>query len=390
MKIRLGILIMVVLCSSLIMGWTQNPTAEDRARDSLRTYMGGEDYPVANYVRDFDSDIPKNIILMIGDGMGLTQVFAGWVGNKGKLFLENFKHLGLSLTQALNRFTTDSAAGATALSTGKSTYNSAIGMVVTATGDTVAAPTLVEVAEEKGMVTGIVASSALSHATPASFVAHQKRRNLYDAIGLEYVDSGLEVMMGGGTKNFNDRADGQNLIPELEKRSYQVFHKMEEVVGTDANKIALITSYAQPLPYPDRDLDLPVCTEIAVNTLDGYDAGFFLMVEGSQIDWGAHNNITPYVVQEMMDFDRAIGRALKFAYEDGETLIVVTADHETGGMTIAGGNIEEGTVSADYSTGGHTGVWVPVFAYGPGADQFTGIIKNTEIGQRLMEMVKNR
>src|SRR5690606_5803728 len=242
MKIRGRILTMVVWCSSLVMAWTQNPTSEERARDSLRTYMGGEDYPVANYVRDFDSDTPKNIILMIGDGMGLPQVFAGWVGNKGKLFLQNFKHLGLSFTQSLNRFTTDSAAGATALSTGKLTYNGAIGMVVTETGDTVAAPTVMEVEEEKGMVTGVVASSALSHATPASFVAHQKRRNMYDAIGLDYVDSGLEVMMGGGTKNFNDRADGQNLIPELEKRGYEVFHKMEEVIGTDASKIALITS----------------------------------------------------------------------------------------------------------------------------------------------------
>lgn len=389
MKIRGRILTMVVWCSSLVMAWTQNPTSEERARDSLRTYMGGEDYPVANYVRDFDSDTPKNIILMIGDGMGLAQVFAGWVGNKGKLFLQNFKHLGLSFTQSLNRFTTDSAAGATALSTGKLTYNGAIGMVVTETGDTVAAPTVMEVAEEKGMVTGVVASSALSHATPASFVAHQKRRNMYDAIGLDYVDSGLEVMMGGGTKNFNDRADGQNLIPELEKRGYEVFHKMEEVIGTDASKIALITSYAQPLPYPERDLDLPVCTEIAVNTLVNHDAGFFLMVEGSQIDWGAHNNITPYVVQEMMNFDQAIGSALKFAYEDGETLIVVTADHETGGMTIGGGNIEKGTVSADYSTGGHTGVWVPVFAYGPGAERFTGIIKIAEIGQQLMDLIKN-
>src|SRR5690606_7136584 len=175
-------------------------------------------------------------------------------------------------TQSLNRFTTDSAAGATALSTGKLTYSGAIGMVVTETGDTVAASTVMEVAEEKGMVTGVVASSALSHATPASFVAHQKRRNMYDAIGLDYVDSGLEVMMGGGTKNFNDRADGQNLIPELEKRGYEVFHKMEEVIGTDASKIALITSYAQPLPYPERDLDLPVCTEIAVNTLVNHDA----------------------------------------------------------------------------------------------------------------------
>lgn len=384
------ILVIPIVLLPLVSLFGQSSQEKGTAIDSLKTFTGGEQYPVEMFDHDFKSEVPKNIILMIGDGMGVSQVFSGWAGNGGKLFLENFKHLGFSLTQAESRFITDSAAGATALSTGQSTYNGAIGMVINAEGDTVAARTVVEIAEEKGLSTGIVASSALSHATPASFVAHQRTRQMYDAIGYDYIDSGLEVMIGAGHKNFADRADGLDLISVLQNRGYQVLRTMDEIETADSDRIAGITAYAQPLPYLERDLDLPLSTRTALRVLNRNPDGFFLMVEGSQIDWGSHNNNTTHVVREMMDFDRAIGQALEFAHADGETLIVVTADHETGGMAISGGDIEKGTVSAEYTTGGHTAVMVPVFAYGPGAENFTGILKNTEIGKRIIELVQNQ
>src|SRR5690606_16655147 len=157
----------------------------------------------------------RNIILMIGDGMGLAHIFAGMTANGGRLYLDNCKSVGFSRTQSANRYITDSAAGATALSTGKKTYNGAIAMVIDAHGDTVAAKTVLEMAEEKGMSTGLVASCALSHATPASFIAHQPRRQRYDEIAADYLKTDIDVMIGGGWKNFADRKDGRDLVSVL-------------------------------------------------------------------------------------------------------------------------------------------------------------------------------
>jgi alkaline phosphatase len=111
------------------------------------------------------------------------------------------------------------------------------------------------------------------------------------------------------------------------------------------------------------------------------------MIEGSQVDWGSHFNNITYTVNEMLDFDRAIGEALEFASKDGETLIVVTADHETGGLSLIGGNMDKGLVRANFGTKGHTGIMVPIFAYGPGANEFTGIMENTEIAKKIMVLL---
>ena len=110
------------------------------------------------------------------------------------------------------------------------------------------------------------------------------------------------------------------------------------------------------------------------------------MVEGSQIDWGGHENNTAYIVKEALDFDRAVGRALKFAEQNGETLVIVTADHETGGMAIMNGDMAKGEVKAKFTTGGHTGIMVPVFAFGPGAEEFTGVMQNTDIFKKMYEL----
>src|SRR5690606_6411676 len=138
--------------------------------DSTRIFRNVTPYEVADFTREFTTDRPRNVILMIGDGMGTAQIFAGMTANHGRLYLENFKYMGFSRTQSGNRYITDSAAGATALATGKKTYNGAISMVVDAQGDTVAVKTALEIAEANGKSTGLVASCALSHATPASFI----------------------------------------------------------------------------------------------------------------------------------------------------------------------------------------------------------------------------
>lgn len=369
-----------ILCIVTFFSFGQTP-------DSTRVFRNATPYEVADFAREFQTDRPRNVILMIGDGMGAAQVFAGMTANRGRLYLENFKCIGFSRTQSGNRYITDSAAGATALATGRKTYNGAISMIVDAYGDTVAVKTVLEIAEEKGKSTGLVASCALSHATPASFIAHQPSRHLYDDIASDYLKTDIDVMIGGGYKNFADRNDGRDLIAALKEKGYRVERKMEDIAKVTSGKLAGITAYAQNPPVNERDLNLPLATTTAINLLRQNDKGFFLMVEGSQIDWGAHNNNTSYTASEMLDFDQAIGRALEFAFQDGNTLIVVTADHETGGMAITGGSMEEGWVKSEYITGGHTGIMVPVFAYGPGAEAFMGIMENTDIGNMLIEYV---
>src|SRR5690606_36709117 len=154
----------------------------------------------------------------------------------------------------------------------------------------------------------------------------------------------------------------------------------EDIGKVKARKLAGSTAYGQNPTDHKGNVNLPMSSTTSINIVKQNEEGFFHMVEGSQIDGGSDNNNTTQQVSEMLDFDQAIGRALEFAYEDGNTLIVVTADHETGGMALTGGSMKQAWVKAEYISGGHTGIAVPVFAYGPGAEAFMGFIENTDFG----------
>lgn len=354
--------------------------------DSLKFYHGNIRYEVKAYVDAPRSKKPKNIIFMIGDGMGTAQIFAGLTANHGNLFLNNFKHVGFSQTQSASNYITDSAAGGTALSSGYRTYNGAIGL----DSDTLPRPTMLEIAEQKGMATGLVSTSAITHATPASFIAHQPSRNRYEEIAADFLKTDIDVFIGGGYKHFTQRQDGRDLTVDLKQKGYTVLQEMKEIEKVKSGKLAGLTADEHNEVASKRGDMLPRATQTALNILSQNKKGYFIMIEGSQIDWGGHQNNTNYVVEEMLDFDQAIGRALEFAARDGETLIVITADHETGGMSIVGGDMEKGQVQGAFTWGDHTAVMVPVFAFGPGAEQFTGIMKNTDIANKLIELIKNR
>lgn len=348
--------------------------------DSSKTYFGGKPYEVKTFPQKFKAKKPKNVIVMIGDGMGVAQVFAAITANGGHLFLDNFKHIGFAKTASSDNYITDSAAGGTALSTGQKTYNGAIGVNT----DTVAIKTILEMAEEKGLATGLVSTSAITHATPASYIAHQGSRGSYEDIAADFMKTDIDVFIGGGYKHFAVRKDKRDLTLELQKKGYQVLRNMDEIARVKTGKLAGLTADEHNEVYPKRKMDLPLSTETALNILDQNNKGFFIMIEGSQIDWGGHANNTIYIVNETLDFDRSIGKALEFAAKDRETLIIVTADHETGGMAIAGGDLKSGMVKGAYTTGGHSAIMVPVFAWGPGAENFTGIMENTDIAKKIM------
>lgn len=327
---------------------------------------------------------PKNIILFIGDGMGVAQVFAGITANNG-LNMEQMPYVGFSKTQSADNYVTDSAAGGTALATGTRTYNGAISVDVNGEKLT----TILEYSERNGKATGLVSTSAITHATPASFIAHQPQRSMYEEIAGDFLNTDIDVFIGGGADFFTKRVDGRNLVLELNQKGYRVGYNIEEVADVKEGKLAVLTAVGHNAGYRDRGDMLTKSTSKAIEVLDNADSkGFFLMVEGSQIDWGGHQNDASYVTGEVLDMDKALAEALKFAIEDRRTLVIVTADHETGGMAILGGDANEGHVKTGFTTGDHSAVMVPVFAFGAGAQEFIGVYDNTDIFEKMYKLFK--
>jgi alkaline phosphatase len=327
----------------------------------------------------------KNVILMIGDGMGLTQISYGLLTSTERMNFERFRVMGLSRTSSSNHKITDSAAGATALSIGKKTYNGAIGV------DENGFPqkTILEIAAEKGKATGMVATCVITHATPGSFIAHQSSREKYEAIAGDFMNKDINLFIGGGLDHFNKRKDSVDLTAKLKANGYEVITDMKELWNYQgAKKVAALVAPKHLKSMQEGRGDfLPRASQLAIQNLDKNKSGFFLMIEGSQIDWGGHANDAEYIRQELMDFDAAIGKVLDFAEKDGNTLVIVTADHETGGFALSGNEDDkkQNAVIPAFTTKNHTATAVPVFAYGPGAEEFMGIYQNNSIFDKMMK-----
>lgn len=338
--------------------------------------------PIAEFESQ-DAEI-KNIILLIGDGMGVSHVFAAMSANNDQLYIEYANRVGLQKTKSKNRYKTDSAASGTGMACGIKTNNGFIGMDT----DSVAVESILEKAAKHGKATGLVAAAKITHATPASFIAHVPSRKLYEDIAEFFISDDIDVFIGGGLDDFDKREDTESLIPALEEKDFQVVKTTEELNKIESGKIAALLSSGHIDRYPARGEFLPNSTRKAIEILSQNENGFFLMVEGSQIDWGGHDNSMEYVIEEMLDFDRTCGEALKFAEKEGHTLVIITSDHETGGMSIHNADPEKGRVEGRFTTGGHTSLMVPVFAYGPGSNAFMGIYENTEIFEKMLKALK--
>jgi len=337
-----------------------------------------------NRNKKIKSKHPKNIILLIGDGMGTAQIYAGYTAKKGIMNITGMPVSGFSVTYSADNYITDSGAGGTALATGVKTKNASIG--VDAAGKPVTS--ILEMAEQRGLSTGLVATSTITHATPASFIAHTSNRSKYADIALDFLHTDIDVFIGGGYNHFARRADSLNLLDSLKARGYFVARDLKDVDIPSTNRLAaLLADEHMPSMIKGRGNMLPDATEMALKILKRNKSGFFIMIEGSQIDWGGHDNDAPYIVAEMVDFDNAVGKALQFASKNGETLVIVTADHETGGFGITGGSIVTGEVTGGFVTKDHTATMVPVFAYGPGSEIFTGVQENTEIFRKCVELL---
>jgi alkaline phosphatase len=209
---------------------------------------------------------------------------------------------------------------------------------------------------------------------------------MVEEIAADFLNTDIDVFIGGGRDHFKRRKDGRNLIDSLKARNYQVADTLSEIVKIRSGKLAgFIADVEPPKVSEGRGDQLLQSTLTALNILEQNKKGFFMMVEGSQIDWGGHANDAQYVINEMKDFDKAIGAVLDFAEKDGNTLVIITADHETGGMSLVNGNMNTGMVEAIFTTKHHTGVMIPVFAYGPGAEKFAGMYDNNTIFDKILE-----
>ena len=323
----------------------------------------------------------RNIIFMIGDGMGLPAVYAAMSVSDHPLNFERCTFTGFQKNTSLDDYITDSAAAGTALASGRKTNNGCIG--VDPHGNPL--KSILEIAEEHGLATGMVSTSSITHATPASFIAHDTSRNNYENIARDFLKTDIDVFIGGGYDHFAKRSDKLNLIDSLKTRGYEVQTSMELIQKSSAFKLAGLTAPNQnPYRLKGRGDMLTSSTAKAIEILRKNRKGFFLMIEGSQIDWAGHANEPEILIDETLDFDKALGVVLDFAEKDKHTLVVVTADHETGGVTIVGGNKNSHTVKLDFSGKSHTADMIPVFSFGPGAEKFTGILDNTEFFPKFL------
>lgn len=337
------------------------------------------------YQTDGSGGKVKNVILMVGDGMGLAHMTAALHANGGDLTIARMRHIGLVKTLSQNRYITDSAASGTAYATGHKTNNGSLG--VDSEGNVLS--NMTEILSSKGYATGIVTTDKISGATPAAFYTHQPRRSMTREILFDLIRTKALFVAGSSVSLFENI--GVEYFDSLRHRGFGVIHDFRELPRVSADKIALIAC--------DRDAEwvqngrdtayLRSVTDFALSFLaEKSKKGFFLLVEGAEIDHGAHAGNMEGVVRETLDFDKAVAEALQFADENGETLVIVLADHETGGLALGEGNISDGVVSGHFATGGHSPVLVPVYAYGPHAQDFCGVIDNTEVFSRILSALK--
>ena len=312
---------------------------------------------------------PVNVILMIGDGTGLAQITSGQIANGGALTVTQLKDIGFSKTASTDDLVTDSAAGATAMATGSKTHNRAIGM----DADDKPLKNITEILGARGFSTGLITTDAIDGATPASFYAHRKERDDAKGILSDLAGSEIDFFIAGGKA----KAD---LVPD----SYQVMELPE--FNTLKKKTAIYAGEGKVPSIADgRGALLPNSVKQSLEILENSEKPFFMMVEAAQIDSNGHSNNTSGIVQEMLDFDQTIAEVLKFADKSKNTLVVITADHETSGFGIIGGDLKTGELHGEFLTTNHTGIMVPVFAYGPQAQNFRGAYENTEIFKRILK-----
>jgi alkaline phosphatase len=327
---------------------------------------------------------PRNVILLIGDGMGNCISSAARIrkgGVTGILRFDEMPVIGLVRTSSANKLVTDSAAAGTALACGVKTNNETVAM----TPEGKRARTILEAAMSRGMAGGLVVTSSVTDATPAAFGSHAPSRWKESQIADGLLQNKIDLLLGGGYENFipnsregSARDDARDLIREAKEAGYTVCRTKEEMAAAPEGKILGLFADNEMTTEPP-DPSLAEMTTEALRRLGGGKKGFFLMIEGSLIDMRAHANDLEGTLDQTLKFDKAVGIALDFAKKDGHTLVVVTADHETGGLSINDGTMDGKVLDVVWGYDNHNPTAVPLFAFGPDSEMFGGFKENTVI-----------
>ena len=386
MKKAVALIWLVLGCS--VCAWAQTDNGRDLSKYADDKFRDDDQYQVETpyetvTVKQPKSKKIKNIIVMIGDGMSMEAVTVGWTLNGGHLNLDNFPVAGYSRTYCVDRLITDSCAGGAAIAAGEKTKYGYIGQ----DKDGNPFKTLLHRAQEKGMRTGLAVTCRINDATPADFVCHAPDRHMEAEIAEQYVNSGVDFITGGGIQFWQDREDGRDLVKEMTDKGYTFVDNLEDLNKVHDGRLLGLFAPLEMEPSLDRGPVLEDCAMKAIELLDN-KKGFFLMIEGSSIDDWCHRKKVGYMAEELFDFDRTIGKVLEWAEKDGHTLVIVTADHATGGLTLIDGSLEDRSVKVHFSTKGHNGILVPVFAYGPHAEEFTGVHENGDISNIVRSLMR--
>ena len=353
--------------------------------NKLSYYVTPYPYDIVSVEEPPASNEVRNIIFLIGDGMGLEQASCGWVLNHGKLNLDNMSVVGLSRTYCLDDLITDSAAGGTALAIGQKTAYSHVG--TDADGNPV--PSMLVKAQECGKKTGVVVTCHLADATPADFCCHSDDRYKYDEVIAGYAESGVDYIAGGGRDYFGkSRKDARNIDDEMAAKGYAVAYDEVALMEAHLPILALLADDNLPNALERGDLFRHMAAKgLAELSTQSGDKGFVYMIEGSSIDDWLHSNRIDLAMEELLDFDRTLGDVLQWAAADGHTLVVVTADHATGALTLQDGNLEEGRIGVGFGNDSHNGIAVPYYVWGPGRDRFGGTMENAELGALIASFI---
>jgi len=344
-------------------------------------------YPISNKPR------AKNCILLIGDGMGLAHVCAAGLaayGVGGRLAIQRMPIVGQVATYSSNSLFTDSGAAATALATGFRTYMGAVAM------DPWGEPleSYFTTARRYGKRTGIVVTSPLTHGTPAPFAANVTWRYMESEIAVQMIERDINVLFGGGIafflpgippSKYSLREDGRNLLAEAIQRGYMVSLNPGELASLHGDRVLGLYGLYSLQGAEKARPSLPDMTSKAIELLAPNPDGFCLLVEGSQIDWRSHAGDFEGTLWETLEFDRAVECCLRFAASNDDTLVVVTADHETGGLALSGR--DNASISAYWASAAHTAIMVPLWAYGPGCLQFAGVYENIDVPIKIASVL---
>jgi alkaline phosphatase len=337
----------------------------------------------------------KNLVIMIGDGMGIEQITAARVafgGHEGRLNLDEIRYTGFAITHSANNLVTDSAAAGTALATGVKTNNGRIAI----DPDGKPLKSILVLAQSMGMKTGLVSTARLTDATPASFGANSFNRQNEDEIAMDLINNNINLLFGGGLDKFGAdlftrKPKKNSLINKAIEQGYTFIDTREKLNNLDyiPDKILGLFNFGN-MNYINERFDyeptLPEMTKKALDLLQNNN-GFFLMIEGGRIDDASHQNAPDKTINETIAFDRAVGVVLDYARKEGSTLLIITADHQTGGFALNGGSMNGQKLEIGWTTGGHTGTMVPVYAYGPGAENFLGTHHLTEISRLMADLL---